>query len=363
MTNADLIEIYFFFLGTFDISPNVVNGHSKFKITVHDSKLLDYELRQYVQCYIVAKEIGTGNYTAKAKLTVVLNDVNDNPPKFIKDTFHGNVYEHSNVSTTVLLVEAADVDREPGSKIRYTKLTGPGSELFSLDPDTGVVTVANSQDLDAEKFPVITMTVEAADENGKGLTATSTVIVNLLDVNDQSPVFEKGVYEFILNSDRIGFTTPAFIKAVDKDISPPNNVVSYQLADPPEELDIDAKTGELKLIKEWDRNQVTILKARAIDDGLPRQFGESEVRIYPPEGQTVKILFVVPGKNPDKEAIEKTLVALTGARVAVNKIRPYTGYEPGAAYLSKDTNSDRYQLLITFVNTNILLSTKLDFTK
>lgn len=335
-----------FFLGTFDISPNVVNGHSKFQIAVHDPKLLDYEQRQYVQCYIVAKEIGTGNYTARAKLTVVLNDVNDNPPKFIKDTFQGNVYEHSNISTTVLLVEATDIDREPGSKIKYTKLTGPGSDLFNLDPETGVITVANSHSLDGEIFPVITMTVEAADENGKGLTATSTVIVNLVDINDQSPIFEKSVYEFILNSDRTSFTTPAFVKATDKDVSPPNNVITYQFIDPPEELDIDAKTGELKVIKEWDKSQVTILRIRAIDEGLPRHYGECEIRIYPPEGQSVKILFVVPGKNPDKEAIEKTLIALTGARVSVNRIRPYTGYEPGAAYLSKESNADRYQFLL-----------------
>ncbi|KAF7274241.1 hypothetical protein GWI33_013080, partial [Rhynchophorus ferrugineus] len=77
--------------GTFDISPSVVEGFSRFRITVHDNRLLDYEARHYVECFIVAKEIGKGNYTARAKLTVVLNDVNDNPPKFVKTEFRGTV--------------------------------------------------------------------------------------------------------------------------------------------------------------------------------------------------------------------------------------------------------------------------------
>ncbi|KAJ8934414.1 hypothetical protein NQ314_013455 [Rhamnusium bicolor] len=330
-----------FVLGTFDISPHVVEGHAIFQITVHDPKLLDYEQRQSVQCYIVAKELGAGNYTAKAKLTVLLNDVNDNPPEFIQKEFHGNVQEHANIGTTVLLVEATDVDREPGSKIKYTSLTGPGSELFNLDPETGLITVSNSQKLDAEVFPVLTLTVKAADENGIGLTATSTVIINLIDINDQIPSFEKSVYEFILNPDKISFTYPAIIKATDKDISPPNNDVNYEIIDPPSNLYINKKSGEVQVTRTWTNDEVTVLKARAWDNGVPRLYSECEIRIYPPEGQARKMIFIVPGKNLEKETIAQTLRALTGARVSIDRIRPYTGDEPGAAYVSRQDDVER----------------------
>lgn len=62
-----------------------------FLVQVHDNRLLDYEQRHFVECYVVAKELGRGNYTARAKLTVVLNDANDNPPHFVKEEFKGNV--------------------------------------------------------------------------------------------------------------------------------------------------------------------------------------------------------------------------------------------------------------------------------
>ncbi|XP_048523425.1 cadherin-86C-like [Dendroctonus ponderosae] len=350
--------------GTFELSPSVVEGYAQFQISVHDNRLLDYEQRHYVECYVVAKELGKGNYTARAKLTVVLNDVNDNPPQFVQAEFKGNVPEHANIGTTVLVVEATDVDREPGSKIQYLQLTGAGSELFryavdiletyfsdlipfSLDSETGVITVSASQTLDAETFPILSLEVHAADENGKGLKATSKVTITLLDINDNPPHFEKDVYEFILNTDRSTFTTQAFVKAFDSDISPPNNEVRYQLLTPNEDLFLNEKTGELLVKRMWEQDELVSVKVRAFDEGVPRLSSDAEVRIYPPESKTRKILFIVPEKYPDKLATEKTLSALTGGRVEVEEIRPYTGFEPGAAYISRETDGEKSVVVAT----------------
>lgn len=66
--------------------------------------------------------------------------------------------------------------------------------------------------LDREMAAQLQLTVNARDENGKGNTGAVSLIVNLLDVNDNTPIFERNVYEFTLNSDLTNFTTPAFIK-------------------------------------------------------------------------------------------------------------------------------------------------------
>ncbi|XP_028144582.2 cadherin-86C [Diabrotica virgifera virgifera] len=327
--------------GTFEINPKVVESNTKFQISVRNPKYLDYDERQSVECYIIAKEISAGNYTAKAKLTVLLNDVNDNPPKFSKDKYYGTVQEHAKVGTHVLVVEAIDIDKNPNSKIQYTKLTGKGSELFNLDSDTGLITVADPIKLDAEETPLITLKVEAADDNGEGLKANSTVEIKLVDINDNPPIFEKEVYEFILKPDRTGFTSPAFIKATDKDISPPNNEIHYEIINLPENLYIDEASGELLVTKIYDIDDIVTLRARAWDGGVPRLYNESEIRVYPPEGQSRKMVFIVPGSNPDKLIIADTLRTLTGGKVAIDRIRPYTGYEPGATYVTHDDDKDR----------------------
>lgn len=66
--------------------------------------------------------------------------------------------------------------------------------------------------LDREMAAQLQLTVNARDENGRGNTGVVPLIVNLLDVNDNAPIFEKDVYEFALTSDLTNFSTAAIIK-------------------------------------------------------------------------------------------------------------------------------------------------------
>ncbi|EEZ97721.1 cadherin-86C [Tribolium castaneum] len=331
---------------TFEIAPSVVEGQSKFEIRVHDPKLLDYEKWHSVQCYIVAREVGTGNFTAQAKLEVLLNDVNDNVPEFSQEEYQGTIQENAPFGTTLLRVEASDSDRAPGSKIKYVRLYGDGSDFFSLDSTTGLVTVSDPSGLDAEKHPKLSFFVEAADEEGKGQTSTASIIVRLIDINDEAPQFEKNVYEFILNHDKTAFTTRAFIKAVDRDISPPNNEIHYELIKPVEGLHLNERTGELVITRTWLESNIVITTARAWDGGVPRLFSECEIRIYPPESHSRRMVFIVPGKNPDLADLQKKLSVLTGAKITINEVRPYLGAEPGAKDVS-GYNSEKSVVVAT----------------
>lgn len=82
-----------------------------------------------------------------------------------------------------------------------------------MNSESGLIVVSSSSTgLDREMTESLNLLVEATDENGKGLRSTVPLIINLLDVNDNAPIFEKPVYEFVLNSDRTNFTNPAFIR-------------------------------------------------------------------------------------------------------------------------------------------------------
>lgn len=223
--------------------------------------------------------------------------------------------------------------------IRYTALIGSQSSAFELNPDNGLISVASPNILDAEENSILEFQVEAADEDGRGLKSTTRVVVNLIDINDNAPEFERKLYEFILHPDRDRFTVPAFVKATDKDITSPNNDVHFEISSQAENLTIDSNTGELSIKGQLNSNEAVAFTVRAYDGGVPRLWGECEVRVYPPESHSRKMLFIVPGKNPDSEYLAKQLREITGAGVKIDKIRPYTGYEPGAADFS--TNSDK----------------------
>jgi hypothetical protein len=56
------------------------------------------------------------------------------------------------------------------------------------------------------------MYVVAADRNGKGNSATATLLITVFDVNDHTPMFTRSDYEFVLAKDLASLTTPAVIK-------------------------------------------------------------------------------------------------------------------------------------------------------
>jgi hypothetical protein len=109
-------------------------------------------------------------------------------------------------------VHATDKDTGLFGSVRYTGITGQASDAFSMDSDTGLITVAMGSSLDREVAAQLRLTVHARDEDGKGNAGTVSLTVNLLDVNDNAPIFQREVYEFTLNSDFTNFTAPAFIK-------------------------------------------------------------------------------------------------------------------------------------------------------
>lgn len=127
-------------------------------------------------------------------------------------------------------VQADDVDTGIFGKIQYTAILGYLNMSLHLDPISGIITVAtNNHGFDREAVPDLHFLVEARDEDGIGLRVTVPLIIKLLDVNDNPPVFERTLYEFVLSSSLNNFTSTAFVKAVDKDAEPPNNVVKYEI--------------------------------------------------------------------------------------------------------------------------------------
>lgn len=88
-------------------------------------------------------------------------------------------------------------------------------------------------------------------------------------------------------------------------------------------------------------SDVFVLTARAYDLGVPVMFSTTTIRVYPPESKARTVMFIVAGKNPDIRQTEESLSAITGGRVIIHSVRPYTGNEPGATNVGGDSR-DKY---------------------
>ncbi|XP_026732389.1 cadherin-86C [Trichoplusia ni] len=354
--------------GTFEITPTVAERHAQFIIKVRDNVLLDFEARKSVVFQILAQELDPStNLSATANVTVYLNDVNDNPPIFLAQSYDVELPENVTAGTRVVQVAADDVDTGAFGKIQFTAILGYLNTSLHLDPLSGVITVAtNNHGFDREAMPDLHFLVEARDNDGVGLRVTVPLIIKLLDVNDNPPEFERSLYEFVLSPSLNNFTSAAFVKAVDKDSEPPNNVVRYEIiqGNGDGKFAINEETGELYLLEALKRtkkqnvhrrrrqsddqqeSEVFVLTIRAYDLGIPRQSSTTLVKIYPPESKTRTMSFIVPGANPDKKKLEEVLSTLSGGKVTIIDIKRYEG---GATDLNGQESSQEKSEVIAVV--------------
>lgn len=293
-------------------------------------------------------------------VTVYINDINDNPPKFLEESYEVSLPENATAGTRVVQVRAEDIDTGIFGKVQYTAILGYLNTSLHLDPKTGVITVAtNNHGFDREAMPDIRFLVEARDNDGIGNRATVPLVITLLDVNDETPEFERPIYEFILSPGLNNFTSPAIIKAIDKDAEPPNNIVRYEIihGNYENKFVLNEVTGELLLLEPLKRSNLKrrqkrqfqaeqesefyVLTARAYDLGIPHRFSTTVIRVYPPESKTRTMLFVVPGSNPDRQKTENILSTITGGKVSILEIRPYKGTEVGVTDVTGNNAGER----------------------
>lgn len=134
---------------------------------------------------VIAHDMGAEkHYSATAKVTVIIADMNDNKPTFKMGNQRIEVPEDIKVPTTVTTLEANDPDEGRNGRVRFVSRTG--TRWFHLTND-GRLSVASK--LDREKQKEHVLVVIASDEGSIPLTSTATITITVTDVNDHSPRF------------------------------------------------------------------------------------------------------------------------------------------------------------------------------
>ncbi|XP_034716416.1 cadherin-related family member 1-like isoform X3 [Etheostoma cragini] len=224
------------------VVPQTVLNEAQVTIIVEDTSGIDYEKGPILYFKLLAVEIDTPErFSATADIVINLLDTNDNIPKFTSEYYIARVPENSLGGSSVVSVTANDPDSGPWGEVKYT-IYGSGSDLFAIEPSSGLISTQPWTSLDAEVRSKYNFYVKAEDSEGK--YSLSEVFVTVLDVNDHSPAFDEKLLEKTMI---IGI--PVRVEAVDEDAESPNNVIEYSImtADPDNAFDINADTGDIKL--------------------------------------------------------------------------------------------------------------------
>uniref|UniRef100_A0A8C9TL15 Cadherin-related 23 n=1 Tax=Scleropages formosus TaxID=113540 RepID=A0A8C9TL15_SCLFO len=199
----------------FTISPTSVQGRADIRVRV--AVPLDFETIRSYSFSLYANE-SLLEHVGFARVFIDLINENDNRPIFSTSLYNISLPENTPSGTSL----ASDSDVGSFGVVQYYFSDEP--DQFSLDVDSGWVTLRGS--LDFELMRRYTMTVLARD--GGGEETTGRLRVNVLDVNDNAPIFQKEAYTGSLRENEQAVQQVARVRATDED-SPPNNVLTYTI--------------------------------------------------------------------------------------------------------------------------------------
>uniref|UniRef100_A0A669PZS0 FAT atypical cadherin 4 n=1 Tax=Phasianus colchicus TaxID=9054 RepID=A0A669PZS0_PHACC len=190
------------------LSFSIASGDSVGHFDINNSGVLsiqqplDRERQSFYSLVVQVHDMAplpASRYTSTAQVSIILLDVNDSPPSFIspKLTY---IPENTPIDTVVFKAQATDPDSGPNSYIEYSLLRPLGNK-FSIGTIDGEVRLTG--ELDREAVSNYTLTVVATDKGQPSLSSSTDVVVIVLDINDNNPIFAQKLYRVELEENTL----------------------------------------------------------------------------------------------------------------------------------------------------------------
>uniref|UniRef100_A0A672FZE0 Protocadherin-16 n=1 Tax=Salarias fasciatus TaxID=181472 RepID=A0A672FZE0_SALFA len=221
---------------------------------------------------------------------IYITDENDNPPAFISPTAV-SVMEDQPVGFVVLYVMARDADQGENGRVTYRIQSGNTAGTFSLNPNTGSLSIFKP--LDREEQDIFNLTVIAEDHGIPQHSSSQLLCVHVIDVNDEAPWFEEGQYEAQVSENQPAGTSVLTVSASDLDQG---------------ELHLYAKDGGLPPNYAKATVNINVLD---VNDNAP-VFGRLYYTIEVPENMKALPLFTLRATDPDAGDSQKIVYRIAG---------------------------------------------------
>ncbi|XP_054647619.1 protocadherin beta-16-like [Dunckerocampus dactyliophorus] len=155
------------------------------KVDMVLQKPLDREKQEHVSLVLTAEDGGEPQLTGTMQIQITVLDANDNAPVFSKAVYKASITENSAIGTLITKVSASDADKGTNGEVVYVigSSMDTVSKLFHIN-DEGDVILKGAVDYEKEKSHHID--IEAIDQGG--LSDSSKIVIDVIDVNDNSPI-------------------------------------------------------------------------------------------------------------------------------------------------------------------------------
>ncbi|XP_061147542.1 protocadherin alpha-8-like [Syngnathus typhle] len=216
--------------GPFSVQQYKLSANDHFRLEVKDKgdnekipilivqKHLDREEAGSHSLMLTALDGGKPPKTGDINILINILDNNDNSPVFSSDGYSVTLYENAPVGTTVVQVNATDLDEGPNGDVVYAFSNSVSHRLlnlFEINHLTGAITVKGI--IDFEEKDKYEIEIQASDKGSLPLTTEKSVLIKIIDVNDNAPEIEVTSFSSSIPEDSRPGTTVALISVNDLD--------------------------------------------------------------------------------------------------------------------------------------------------
>ncbi|XP_045887279.1 protocadherin alpha-8-like, partial [Micropterus dolomieu] len=216
--------------GHFSVQHYKLSHNDHFRLEVKDKgddgkipilvvqKSLDRESAESHSLVLTALDGGKPPKSGDIDILVNVLDINDNAPIFTQDVYSVMLNENAPVGTTVIQVNATDLDEGPNGEVVYSFTNSMNKrllKLFDINQSTGEIIVKGLIDYeDKDRYEI---EIRASDKALAPLATEKSVIIRIVDVNDNAPEIEVTSFSSSIPEDSRPGTTVALISVNDLD--------------------------------------------------------------------------------------------------------------------------------------------------
>lgn len=203
--------------------------------------------------------------------------MNDNAPRFEQPSYHCGLSVNAKREQFVTIVTASDLDTVDQSRLRYTIVSGNEQQTFTIDPDTGIITLTNLANFGDQKSVILNVSVSDGV-----YTNFARLKVDLLPANLHSPEFPDIAMNVQVFENKPVGTLVATVKATDKDFAEFGTISYFIQSDLLQEtFSIDKSSGEIKTKKKLDREKQKLyeIPVMGMDEGGRASFVTVRVKV------------------------------------------------------------------------------------
>ncbi|XP_026240275.1 protocadherin alpha-1-like [Urocitellus parryii] len=326
-----------------DVSPNI---QEKFKIdpTLGEIRVigtLDYEETKYYEIQVKAVDKGSPPMSNHCKVLVKVLDVNDNAPELAITSLSLPIREDAPLNTAIALISVSD--RDSGANGQVTCSLTPHVPFKLVSTFKNYYSLVLNRALDRETTSDYKLVVTARDGGSPSLWATSSVSVEVADVNDNAPMFPQPEYTVFVKENNPPGCHIFTVSARDADAQE-NALVSYSLVERrvgeralSSYVSVHAESGKVYALQPLDHEELELLQFQvsAHDAGVPPLGSNVTLQVFVLDENDNMPTLLAPGVGGAGGTVNELVHWSVGAGHVVTKVRAVdadSGYNAWLSY-------------------------------